>query len=45
MTGLKDYKSRQENISLSLAKRKLHEENECKFPNQSRDIRDRILSM
>ena len=35
MTGLNDCKSFQENVSLSLTKRKLAEKNEWKFPNQS----------
>ena len=35
MTGLKDSKSCQENVSLSLAKRKVAEKNEWKFSNQS----------
>ena len=35
MTGLKDCKSCQENVSLSLAERKLAEKNEWKFSNKS----------
>ena len=37
MTGLKDCKNYQENISLSLANKKLDEKNEWKFSNQSGD--------
>ena len=35
MTGLKDCKNYQENISLSLANKKLDEKNEWKFSNKS----------
>ena len=38
MTGSKDCKSCQENVSLSLAKRKLAEKNEWKFSNQSGEV-------
>ena len=40
MTGIKDYKSSQENISLSLDKGKLHEKmkSEWKFSNQSGEV-------
>ena len=38
MIGLQDYKSCEENISLSLAKRKLHEKNEWKFSKQSEEV-------
>ena len=34
MTVLKDCKSSQENVSLSLAKKKLDEKSEWKFPNE-----------
>ena len=38
MAGLKDWKSCQENVSLSLAKRKLAEKNEWNFSNQSGEV-------
>ena len=38
MTGLRGCKSCQENVSLSLAKRKLAERNERKFSNQSSEV-------
>ena len=44
MTGLKDCKSCQENVWLSLAKGKLDEKNEWKFSNQWGEVMHSSIS-